>query len=369
MTNEKYEWIQVDFGNIIRIGDKSTIISLQDNVSDNLEDTMVQNNNGLLVDINFGRHVRLQTYSLTGPTWFTRTYMKWNISELFDDVPINNVILSLYVNSAADFDDGNYSVHLVYDNVTWAEGNLTDGDCSANNCSGGFTWNTQPCGISFDNASSCDLTAANITEILGVIDGYWTNFNVTSILNVSFENFSIVIKPTDEDSDESYGTNWHSSDYMTNIVLRPMLNITFTTDANVLVNLSDNITELFYPINWSRLNLTAVINHTTGNFTWNLTEYDISAYNLTNWLFNITNNGTTSGNIILKQNQTKDWYEWWCFNINITSVYKTLFSLTAGESKQINCTLNVINISETLVNWSVTVDKAIWDFDWTFNTT
>ena len=77
--------------------------------------------------------------------------------------------------------------------------------------------------------------------------------------------------------------------------------------------------------------------------------------------------------VTLKQNQTKDWYEWWAFNgstwINITDSPKLLFALEGGESKQVNATLSVINISETLANWSVTVDRAIWDFNWTFNAT
>lgn len=143
---------------------------------------------------------------------------------------------------------------------------------------------------------------------------------------------------------------------------------------NITSSLSPNMTELLYPVNWSRLNLTAVINHTTGNFTWNLTEYNISAYNLTDWVFNVTNEGNVIGNVTLWKNQTKNWYEWWCYNgtywVNTTNTSQPFYTGIAPLSSiYVNCTLNVINISETYVNWSVTIDRAIWDFNYTFNAT
>jgi len=138
-----------------------------------------------------------------------------------------------------------------------------------------------------------------------------------------------------------------------------------------------NITNLSYSPNWTmgwnQLNF-SIDATLAGNFTWNFTEYNISNYefnltetgNTTPWTFNVTNNGSFNIEIRLQQNQTKDWYEWDCYNKNITNVSTPLFNLTVNQSIDFNCTLDVLNISQTYSEWNFTIDRAYWDFNWTF---
>ncbi len=285
--------------------------------------------------------------------------------------------------------------YVVFDNITFGDnclycsfidddGNEPAGGVSSSGCLNVTYWSSmnvtlnQPLNetVSTIKEMIFNFTVVFSNDILN--SSLWANFSgtwqlnqtLTVISNNTKTNFSLINLVDgyyiwNVESCSSKICNFSSSNFTltVSIPIAGMLNAT----------LSPNITDLFYPVNWSKLNLTAVINHTTGNFTWNLTEYNVSAYNLTEWVFNLTNTGDLPINVTLKQNQTKNWYEWWCNNntiaINITDSPKTLFILTGGQTRFINCTLNVINISETKVNWSVTVDRAIWDFDYIFNKT
>ena len=108
-----------------------------------------------------------------------------------------------------------------------------------------------------------------------------------------------------------------------------------------------------------------------GNYTWNFTEYNVSPINLTDYLFKFTGVVNSSIQVYLKQNQTKDWYEWWCevnqTNFNISDSPINILNLSLiGEEVLVNCTLSALNVSQTLVNWSVTNDRASIDFTYTF---
>ena len=143
-------------------------------------------------------------------------------------------------------------------------------------------------------------------------------------------------------------------------------------------NFTFNISETYAP-NWTRIDdqlnfsVDAII---AGNFTWNFTEYNISHFvfnqtefgNTTPWMFNVTNDGTFYNlSVLFRQNQTKPWYQLHCGpeHINITNMSVILFNLTAGVSQQFNCTLDVINITQTRINWNLTKDEANWDFNYT----
>ena len=243
------------------------------------------------------------------------------------------------------------------------------------------TLNYPPNNSIFDSPKSIEFNFT-VTSFEAIVNAsLWSNFSgtwkinqtLTTITNDTKTNFSKVVINTG-----NYIWNVESCNNQLNCTFAPSnftLKMVVLNPTNLTSVLSPNITDLFYPINWTKLNITSFINHTSGNFTWNYTEYNISPYNLslTSFLFNVSNNGSLSIDVFLKQNQTKEWYNWWC-NINgiaidIIDTYKFLFSLPSNSDKQINCSLDVINISETLVNWSVTVNRAVWDFDWTFNST
>ena len=51
------------------------------------------------------------------------------------------------------------------------------------------------------------------------------------------------------------------------------------------------------------------------------------------------------------------------------SSFTPLLNLEANTTRRINCTLNLINISQTYVNWSLTESNAEWSFNYTINVT
>lgn len=132
-----------------------------------------------------------------------------------------------------------------------------------------------------------------------------------------------------------------------------------------------NISQLEWPVNYSLINYTELYTNASlhhGNYTWNFTEYNISPYNLTTYTFRLQNTlPDTDLDVKLQQNQTKPWYEWYCVGINITDSPITIITVPANSSQNINCSLNVINISQSYVNWSIVINKAVWDFEFNFS--
>ncbi|KKM91342.1 hypothetical protein LCGC14_1229530 [marine sediment metagenome] len=214
-----------------------------------------------------------------------------------------------------------------------------------------------------------------LCSLYGNFSGTWkvNQTNTSSVSNattttpftpISLLNGSYIWNVKCNNSVDDY--NFGDNNFTINIVLD--LNILFHSD----------ISGLFYPVDYSIVNWTSVFDNDTmhsGNYTWNMTEYNVSAENVTVWLFNATNQLEYTVNVTVKQNQTKDWYEWWCGNLttkfNISTTPIVLFVLGSNQDQPINCTLTVLNISQTYANWSLnhSTDRAIWDFNYTFNKT
>ena len=149
----------------------------------------------------------------------------------------------------------------------------------------------------------------------------------------------------------------------------------FTVNNTPIVKVNPNLNESpaqNYAINWilatSDLNFSdqSVI---AGNFTYNISQENISIFPFnTSWLFNITNNFAVNITVSLEQNQTSNFYHWWCLNgsikqWNITDTSLTLFDISPGESYYLNCTLDVFNISQSCTEWNCT-QSGTWDFDY-----
>ena len=143
----------------------------------------------------------------------------------------------------------------------------------------------------------------------------------------------------------------------------------FISILNVSVSENVNVTAaggIIFAPNWSL----AVFNETdffiNGNYQINITEFNISIFPEPVFLFNITNNEVTNVTILMNVNETQPWYSTSCFNTPLTTVDTELFNLTSGESKLINCTLDLLNALQQYVDFNLTVNNATWDFSYNF---
>jgi len=150
------------------------------------------------------------------------------------------------------------------------------------------------------------------------------------------------------------------------------MNITLSTSVDILpvaffnVTLNPAASSLIYQPNWSLVNWSSVIN-ISGNYSWNITEYNITAFNCTTYTFNVTNNESTTQGIYLKINDTKSWYNWKCYDQDVSTTFVFLFNLAGDTSQLVNCTLDLINAGQTYTDWVVTENNATWDFNYTFS--
>ena len=124
-------------------------------------------------------------------------------------------------------------------------------------------------------------------------------------------------------------------------------------DTNVVIDLGNNQTDLSFAINYSKVDWSSIINITSGNWTWNMSEDDVVSYNTGAFTFNITNNDTTAPhNILMKIDRDANYYSLYCNNTYINVGWtKILTNLSSNGSVQINCTMDFNNISKRIVNF------------------
>ncbi len=125
---------------------------------------------------------------------------------------------------------------------------------------------------------------------------------------------------------------------------------------------------LQYSVNYSRINWTDIFTPSvflSGNYTWNMTEFNITPHNVTSGLFNITNNCLETKAVLVAQHTTLPWYTWNFANgTNITTSLQNIVNITVNSSRAINFTLSVLNISLTHVNWTAqngTSNRSFWN--------
>jgi len=123
-----------------------------------------------------------------------------------------------------------------------------------------------------------------------------------------------------------------------------------TYDTDVIVNLSSSMDELSFPINYSKVDWSSVINITTGNYTWNMSELGVLPFNVTDWTFNITNENAGSQNISMKIDRDASWYNLSCNNTVIGRNWTRIINnLSSNGGVQINCSMDFFNISQRYV--------------------
>ncbi len=236
----KYEYNGNPFARAISFGGNSTTIKLQDNVTEVLENILIESDNP-----DFNAVSQTITKLLGSTSINDETLIKFNISSIPSDVTIENSVLFLYMNTEGiDTGEGYYGdAHHLY-NQSWGEASMT--------------WNI---------ALTMDYNSTR--EDRWIIEGAdptpdapaWVDWTVTSMLEKSYldndANFSIWIRTVYWKGNPGAFdyVQFHSKRYAPPITLHPYLNITYSeapTDtcspsspltSNQLFNCSDNCTQ------------------------------------------------------------------------------------------------------------------------------
>ena len=129
-----------------------------------------------------------------------------------------------------------------------------------------------------------------------------------------------------------------------------------------------NFSRAFDQINWSD---NATIHD--GNYSWNFSEKGINAGNP--WLFNFSNNGTVNLTVAIKLDglNTSMWQLFYVDNAtthNLTSTSWIFFlNVSNGTTELVNFSLDVYDLNQTYVNWSLQSSRGGWAFNYTLNST
>lgn len=211
--------------------------TLELNHNDVIWDTFVAQNQA---NSNYGDESTLNVRSWASLS--NRVYVLFNITKIPANSEINDAYLKLnctnYLSSATAT---NISIYGVTD-LNW-------NDTSEMN----VTYNTQPCGTSFDIADNCNLTAEDYEDTND--DNVNWEWNITNIVRwcyfEDYDNCSFALKVPQEGYGDSYGCEFVTQDeqkgffinvsYNTTAAAVPDINITFSTltpanNSNVSVN-------------------------------------------------------------------------------------------------------------------------------------
>ncbi len=146
-----------------------------------------------------------------------------------------------------------------------------------------------------------------------------------------------------------------------------------THNVTITVNVSNfslhvGVVQDVFDVNFSVIDWAALINPNinTGNYTWNLTQTNVSTFNATEFVFRTQNLVGGNINIFLSLNRSEEWYDWKCSETNISTSPTLLFSLVGFEVRDVNCSIDLKNASQEYSAWSVITDRADWDFEHTF---
>ena len=375
LTNEKNEWIEVDFGDIIKIGDKSTTIILQTNESENLDDSFVDSANP---DNNFGKQQDVRIRSSAGQK--QRGYIKFNISSIPLGIQIDSAKLVVYISGSNEV-NRNISVHHLYIH-NWTEGSLVGADASGQDYDTNLTWNNQPCGTAFDNSVFCNLTAED-NKTLPDIDGFlFNNFTVLNMVRHEYEdntgNVSIILRDSQEGGGNGFRI-FRSKEYMADISTRPILNITYSvvggdTTPPTFSAFSDNSS--FLTINDTTVQLSATIEDDS-----NISAYFLSTNDTldSSWknetIINLDGlrNVTTIWNYTIRNFTNGGTFGWrfWANDTANNSAVSAIQTFFVFERENPNSNITLNNTSPKInqvVNISMNVsDNLDLDFCWFYN--
>ncbi|MCF7861065.1 hypothetical protein K9M79_02380 [Candidatus Woesearchaeota archaeon] len=290
---------------------------------------------------------------------YYRTYMKWDISNLPSNIVITEA--TLHMNIASNGATASVQAYHVFDD-TW------DGQDETS-----LTHNNQVCGIAFDDATDCNLTAEDSQPTTST---GWVYFNVTDMLRYEVANgeteLSIALKSpetaslTQDDFDSSEAASNQpilniSFNYYPNVTLRQPE--TATTSYEQKVNFEFNVTDdstlldctLFgnFSGSWEpNVSVSSVLNDSNTNvpvtvqegiFVWNVQCNDsegLSSFASSNFTHTRTNPGVTANASVYIIDNTvqidgSDWPSGANVTVNITDSTGTL---VGGYPKTIICT-------------------------------
>lgn len=223
-----------------------------------------------------------------------------------------------------------------------------------------------------------------ITANVTVSDGIGIDFinitlyNSTSLMNYSessvgitqynftFGNLYVGTWYLNATSFDTLG-NKNSTETRTITILSGYSNFTFNPGLFNQTKLDQN----YFP-NWTKawLQVNFSDNDTmqSGNFTWNFSEGNVTT-NSTGWDLNFTSDVGES--VWIKLNESKPHINVWFWNessnaILLNTTFQRVFTLSVADSKLVNITIDLINISQTYVNWSLTRDTADFSFNLSF---
>ena len=301
-------------------------------------------------DVNYAYSSTMQYQNHGSQT--SRIYTSWDISNYIGSSSINSALLCMYM--LTDGSTDNVSLYEVY-NAFWNETTVT--------------WNTQPCGINFDNVSACNNATAIInTNSTGV---GWHCWNITSFfqekIDENNDSLSIVFK-TPEDASKNLDNFYTSRE--TNSSLHPYLNVTYDLS---LINTTNGY------IYSEEINL---VNNSNGWQSFNA-SYSSGSGNISFYIVNSTNDTICTGlgnietcadtyspiRLYAKLNRTE----------NVTSPYIDSWSIswfingTIREVKgagELHISNYVSNLENKLNNISVNIDEVadeVWQYNNTIN--
>ena len=139
-------------------------------------------------------------------------------------------------------------------------------------------------------------------------------------------------------------------------------------DTNIDQNFAPNGTAIFALVNFSN-NVTMQ----SGNYSWNYTEYNISTNLKLNYTYKFFNNGSTNFTVSALLNTSLVVLEVWVHDNNTkrwnlsNSTYTDLFNLTTNTTRNINVTIDLLNISQTYKNWTLNTSTSDFPFNISFN--
>ena len=209
-----------------------------------VEDSYAVKNNPLR---SYGNNNQIQVYSFRTP-YTTRGYIMFDIKSVPDSIGVQSAHLYVYPENRYLRDNGTQDLISVYHvlNDSWEEGpGYNAGDVSWPD----LTWDSQPCGIDFDDSTQCSMTPDSQVRVQDIPLNTMRIFDVTNMVradHASADNLiSIAMKteePMDEDNVGIYWASKESSYSHRRPYLKVCLNGTTTTTTSSTTTSSSSST-------------------------------------------------------------------------------------------------------------------------------
>lgn len=204
--------------------------------------------------------------------------------------------------------------------------------------------------------------SVNGTEVY--FNSSYENGSEGSFSYLFFKGYWLINITSQDGSDNLNWTSWEME--------IDELPVNFTYNVNDCYNASSlgdcfavNWSKAWEQINWSD-------NETIfgGNYTWNFTDKDIPSIPL--WQFNLTNHQVAdiTVNITLNFTNTSRWQLFYRGN-NLTTdtTFKGFINVSGSSTIRVNLSLNLYNITQRYVNFTLNRSTANWGFNFSLNAT